>query len=69
MERLSEFENGKVVVQLDRVEVVALANALNEAREAVEDWEFSTRIGVEPDAAEALRLAMKALLEVPISTT
>ena len=62
MEKLSEFENGKVVLKLDRIEVVALANALNEAREALEDWEFSTRMGVESEQAETLRRAIVALL-------
>jgi len=65
MEKLSEFEDGKVVIRLARSEVVSLVNALNEARENLEDWEFSTRMGVEPDDAEALRRALKALLVRP----
>lgn len=62
MERLSNFKNDKVVVRFDRREVVMLANALNEAREALDDFEFATRMGVQPEEAERLRQAIKALL-------
>lgn len=65
MDKMSDFENDKVTVRLERIEVVALANALNEAREALEDWEFSTRMGISPDAAERLRRAVRALLTPP----
>jgi hypothetical protein len=44
-------------------EVVVLANALNETREAIEVWEFSTRVGASPAEAEVLRQALVALLE------
>ncbi|WP_257785392.1 hypothetical protein [Lentzea guizhouensis] len=29
-------------------------NSINEALEAVEDWEFSTRLGVEKDSVRSL---------------
>lgn len=49
-----------VTVQLTLKELLLLANALNEilnGPDAIEDWEFSTRLGVE--SAEAKQLLIK----------
>ncbi len=55
-------EKGRATISLSEQEAITLVNAINEAREAVEDWEFQTRVGVEPEEADALRKALKALL-------
>lgn len=44
MEIIDQQING-AVVRLTSDEVVALANALNESLEHLEDWEFDTRMG------------------------
>lgn len=49
-------------VRVSKRELMILANAINEAREAVEEWEFSTRLGAEPAEAEELRGKLKTLL-------
>ena len=47
-------EAGGAAVELDAQELVAFANCLNETLEAVEEWEFSTRVGVERSVVEAM---------------
>lgn len=42
------------VIELDRDELVVLNNALNEACDAIDDREFSTRLGISREAAESL---------------
>jgi hypothetical protein len=49
-----EVQHDRAVVSLGAAEVHALMNSINEAVEAVEDWEFSTRFGVEKDFVKAL---------------
>ena len=52
-------------VQLTKKELMTLTNALNEVingPEAIEAWEFSTRMGVEPSEAEQLLVKISALL-------
>jgi predicted negative regulator of RcsB-dependent stress response len=49
-------------IQLTRKELSILANAINESQEAIEEWEFSTRMGAEPAEAEQLRVKLRALL-------
>lgn len=44
----------ELVLVASRGELAAIAGAFNEALEAVDDWEFQTRVGVTPDEAEAL---------------
>lgn len=46
--------DGGATVELDAQEFVAFANCLNETLEAIEDWEFSTRVGVERSVVEAM---------------
>jgi hypothetical protein len=60
------IENGRetVVIRLDRDEIGALNNALNEILNgptAITEWEFHARIGVTRDAAESLLDAIHAL--------
>lgn len=49
-------------VRLTRKDLTILANAINETREAIDEWEFSTRVGADPAEAEDLRQKLKALL-------
>ncbi len=51
-----------VVLELQRHELLVLANALNEARELIEDWEFPTRLGVTLAEAETLLSNLRHLL-------
>jgi hypothetical protein len=60
--RLSGMADAELVVGATRDELVLLANALNEALEAVEGWEFDTRLGGSPDEARELRSKIKDLL-------
>ncbi len=62
METVSAIDNDVAVVRLTTREIVLIANALNEVREAVGEWEFATRLGVAPAEAEALRRQLRALL-------
>lgn len=52
-----------VSVILTKRELTILANSINEAREAVEAWEFSTRVGADPAEAEELRIKISSLLD------
>jgi hypothetical protein len=51
-----------IVLHLTRAELLLLAGSVNEAIEAVEDWEFSTRLGAEKDDARALRTQLGDLI-------
>lgn len=50
-----EVGDHELVVAVPREELVILAGAINEALEAVESWEFGSRLGVTPEQARALR--------------
>lgn len=50
-----EVGDDEWVVATTRDELTVLAGAINEALEAVEEWEFDTRLGVTPARARALR--------------
>ncbi|GAB78182.1 hypothetical protein SAMN05421595_0703 [Austwickia chelonae] len=50
-----EIADDEVVFSATREELAGLAGALNEALEAVEGWEFQTRLGITPEEARALR--------------
>jgi len=55
--------SGKVIsVQLSENELVLLANALNEAREAIDELEFATRLGVSAKEADDLRRKLHTIL-------
>lgn len=57
-----EVGDDEVVIAATREELVLLANSLNEALEAVDDWEFGPRLGGSPDEARALRSMVRDLL-------
>lgn len=61
MEVLGMTDEG-AAVRLTKKELIILANAINESQEAIEAWEFSTRMGAEPAEAEQLRMKLKELL-------
>ena len=47
----------EVIVAVTRDELRLLASSIGEALEAVEPWEFSTRLGAEPDEARCLAVS------------
>ena len=53
---------GIASVQLSEHELGLLTNALNAAREAVDDWEFATRLGASANEADDLRLKLSNIL-------
>ena len=55
LKRRMDFEvvDGKAILTVTRSECGLLLNALNEALEAVEEWEFGTRLGWEKPRARA----------------
>lgn len=64
MELIGDRE--QVVLSLSRDELLLLAGSINEAIEAVEDWEFPTRLGAEKDQARALRGELRRVIsELP----
>jgi hypothetical protein len=52
----------QIVLHLTRAELLLLAGSVNEAIEAVEDWEFSTRLGADKADAMALRTEFSDLI-------
>jgi len=65
--RVEPTDDGeRVVLSLSRGDLLLLAGSVNEAIEAVEDWEFPTRLGVEKDEARALRSELhRVISELP----
>lgn len=62
---LVETKRDAVVVELSADELGVLSNALNEVLngpEAIEDWEFQTRVGASRDEASMLLDAVTRLL-------
>lgn len=56
----------RIVLSLSRGEMLLLAGSVNEAIEAVEDWEFSTRLGAAKEDARALRAELgRVISELP----
>jgi hypothetical protein len=53
-ELVQHERSDRIVLHLSRAELLLLAGSVNEAIEAVDDWEFSTRLGA--DKADARRL-------------
>ena len=51
-----------VLVRLTKQELTILANSINEAQEAIEDWELPTRVVSEPAEVEELRRQLSELL-------
>jgi hypothetical protein len=50
-----EVADSEVVVAVTRDELAVLASAVGEALQAIDDWEFGTRVGAKPSDARALR--------------
>lgn len=50
----ARVDGDDVILTISRDQLALLANCMNEAMEAVEDWEFSTRLGVDKSVARAL---------------
>jgi hypothetical protein len=51
----AQADGDRVVLTLSRAQLLLLAGSVNEAIEAVEDWEFATRLGAEKQEARQLR--------------
>jgi hypothetical protein len=49
-----QIEGGQARVELTKNELIIFNNALNEVCNALDQSEFSTRMGVEPEEARAL---------------
>jgi hypothetical protein len=56
------LDDHELVITISRGELRLLANSIGEALEAVEAWEFSTRLGVEPEQARAARDQINEML-------
>ena len=54
----------EITVQFDRSEIDFLCNAINETREALEDWEFETRTGVSRERASSLLIELRRIADV-----
>lgn len=57
-----EVADDELVVATTRGELATMAGAINEALEAVEEWEFDTRLGVTPAQARELRDRLNEVL-------
>ncbi|MCC5830685.1 MAG: hypothetical protein JJU36_14660 [Phycisphaeraceae bacterium] len=65
---LIEIEQETGVCRLTADEIAMLLNAINESSQALEDWEYSTRMGFERAAVDKLRQSLKDML-TSIDTT
>ena len=54
----------EITVQFDRSEIDFLCNAINETREALEDWEFETRTGVSRERASSILDELRRIADV-----
>jgi hypothetical protein len=55
--------DGEMTISVTLDELRLLASSIGEALEAVEDWEFQTRLGAEPATARALQAQINAAIE------
>jgi hypothetical protein len=62
VEHAQPDRSDQIVLHLTRAELLLLAGSVNEAIEAVEDWEFPTRLGAEKATARALRTELGDLI-------
>jgi hypothetical protein len=63
--RIKLARHGKpeqILLHLTRAELLLLAGGVNEAIEAVEEWEFHIRLGADLAEATALRAELGALI-------
>jgi hypothetical protein len=56
-------EQEKVILSLSRSELLLLAGCVNETLEAVEDWEFSPRLGAEKAEVERLGADLRTAIQ------
>jgi hypothetical protein len=61
-ELVQHDRSDQIVLHLTRAELLLLAGSVNEAIEAVEDWEFSTRLGADKADARALSVELGDLI-------
>lgn len=52
----------RVVVSMTRQELLLIAGAVNETIDAVEDWEFSSRLGTSKDDARGIRSELRRII-------
>jgi hypothetical protein len=57
-----EVGDDELVIAATRDELAIMAGAINEALQAVEEWEFDTRLGATPDQARMLRDRLNEVL-------
>jgi hypothetical protein len=63
-------EGERVVLTLTRDELLLLRGSVNEVIEAVEDWEFPIRLGVDKSKARALRAELRRVIsDLPPSSS
>lgn len=60
---LRRTDQQRVNLELTDAELSTLRNGLNEALEALEDWEFGTRMGVEREEARRVRDELREAVE------
>jgi hypothetical protein len=58
-----EQDGDGIVMRVSRTEIATIGNALNESLEAIEDWEFTTRMGATREDVEALIDALAGIEE------
>jgi hypothetical protein len=58
----AQADGDRVVLTLSREQLLLLAGSVNEAIEAVEDWEFPTRLGAEKEEARRLRADLNEVI-------
>lgn len=59
---LPSIDPAEVVIAINRDELVGLANCIGEALNAIDDWEFDTRVGLLPEEARSLRDSISEVL-------
>jgi hypothetical protein len=61
-ELVQHDRSDEIILHLTRAELLLLAGSVNEAIEAVEDWEFSTRLGADKTDARVLSVVLGDLI-------
>lgn len=64
----AEVANDELVIATTYEELTAMAGALNESLEALEEWEYETRVGVFPERAMTLQAQIKEVLRTALRT-
>ena len=59
----AQVSKGKITISFAHDELRFLSNAINEALEAIEDWEFQTRTGETRDRATEIQTRMRKLIK------